>query len=217
MKKILLVIVLLSLSFTAVSQEKLSEGILLSKQTMSSDNEQVNEQLAMIGEVVTTTYFKGDKSRSEVSNPMSGNIVTVIDAEIKKMLMLMDNPMAGKMYTLTSIEVSEEDLKNITVTKGDATKTVLGYKCDQYIVTMNQSGIEMKMEIFATKAISAYSQQTATFGDKLEGFPMYFTMSMNQMGSNMVITNEVTEIKRESVSSDLFSLTPPEGYEEIKQ
>jgi hypothetical protein len=216
MKKTLLVLVLLSLGLTAVAQEKITEGIILSKQTMSSDNDQANLQLAQMGDIITTTYFKNDKSRSEASNPMSGDIVTIIDGESKQMLMLMDSPM-GKAYTLVSIEVSEEDLKDLVITKGEATKTVLGYECEQYFIDMSKDGIEMKMEIFATKAISAYSKQTAAFGDKFKGFPMYLTMSMNQMGSNMLITNEVTEIKREVVSSDIFGLTPPEDYEEIKQ
>jgi hypothetical protein len=36
---------------------------------------------------------------------------------------------------------------------------------------------------------------------------------MSQMGMNLKITNEVTEIKPESVSDDKFDMTPLEGYE----
>ena len=41
-------------------------------------------------------------------------------------------------------------------------------------------------------------------------------MKMNQMGVNMTVTTEVTEIKKDAaVDEKKFSLTPPEGYEKM--
>jgi outer membrane lipoprotein-sorting protein len=203
----------LALLFTILvtAQEKITEGIVISSQKMTTDNEQLQGQLAMMGDMKTTTYFKDKKSRSELSNPMSGDVITITDTETKETLMLMDNPMLGKKYMFKTAD----DLEDVDVVEGKETKTILGYTCKQYIVTINQGGVDMKMDLFTTEAILAEAQQTAMLGDKLKGFPLYMSMSMNQMGSDMTIITEVTEIKKESVSDDLFSMTPPEGYEKM--
>ena len=201
----------LSLTILLSAQEKLTEGIVISTQKMTTDNAQLKAQLEMMGDMQTTTYFKNNKSRSELSNPMSGDVITITDTETKETLMLMDNPTLGKKYMLQKAE----DLENIEVVEGKETKIILGYTCKQYTVTVNQGGVDMTMNLFTTEAISAEAQQTAMLGDKLKGFPLYMSMSMNQMGNDMMIITEVTEIKKEVVSDDIFSMTPPEGYEKM--
>lgn len=210
MKKFLFLF-LAAFSLTVVAQDKITEGVITSKQTVTSENAQVQAQLDMMGKLETTTYFKGMKTRSVMSNPMSGDVVTVSNGETNEMLMLMDN-MMGKTYTYQKIDSTDERMKNIKIVAGDKTKTVLGYDCKQYTVTINQDGVDMTMEMFTTEAIPAASQQTAMLGDKLKGFPLYMTMTMNQQGMEMLITTEVTEIKEDKVADDQFSMTPPEGY-----
>jgi len=211
MKKIIFISFALVLSFIGVAQEKINEGVLTFKQSMSSDNEQINAQLQMMGETTATTYFKGDKSRNESSTPMTGDMVIIMDGSKKQMLMLMDMGM-GKKYTLQSTDPKEEDLKNVTVEKGTETKTVLGYKCQKYTVKMKQNGQDAEMVLYTTDKISAISQNTTAMGDKVEGFPLYFEMKMNQMGAVINVISEVTSIEEKAVSDEKFSLTPPEGY-----
>jgi hypothetical protein len=215
MKKVLLLSLALMLSMGAFAQEEITEGTLIAKQTISSDNEAMNAQLAAMGETNAKTYFKNDKSRSETNSPMTGDLVIVIDGAKKQMLMLMNQPTTGKKYMLQSIDPSEEDLKNMTVEKGDETKTILGYECQQYIIKMKQNGQDVEMEMFTTDKIAAVSQNTTAMGGQVEGFPLYFVMKMNQMGSNIIVKSEITEIKKESVSDDILSITPPEGYTEM--
>jgi len=216
MKKILLLSLALTLSIGAIAQEKINEGILIAKQTMSSDNEQMNSQLKALGETMAKTYFKGEKSRSETSSPMTGDMVIIMDAADKQMLMMMDSPGMGKKYVLQSFQPSAEDLKNVVVTKGTETKTVLGYLCQQYMISMKQNGQDVKMEMFTTDKISAVSQNTTAMGDKVEGFPLYFVMKMTQMGANIEVTSEIIEIKKETVSDDKVSLTPAAGYTKME-
>ncbi|MEM6684421.1 MAG: DUF4412 domain-containing protein [Bacteroidota bacterium] len=216
MRKIL-VFVALAFSVMVSAQNDLSEGKITSKQTMSTDNEQVQAQFDMMGKMETVTLFKGQNSRSELDNPMSGAVTTIINADQQKMLMLMDNPALGKMYTVEDISLSEEDLKKIKVTKGTKTKTVLGYTCQEYATSVTKDGVKVEMVMYTTEAIQAPSQQTATLGDKIKGFPLYMEMKMNQMGIDMVITTEVTKIEKQEVSSELFNVTPPEGYKNMKQ
>lgn len=203
------------LSVVSIAQEEVKEGILIAKQTMSSDNAQMNASLQQMGETNAKTYFKGSKSRSETSSPMTGDMVIIIDQTEKQMLMLMDQAGMGKKYMLESIDPSEEDLKNIIVEKGDETKTILGYECQQYIVKMKQNGQDVEMTMFTTDKISAASQNTTAMGDMVEGFPLYFVMKMNQMGATIEVISEITVIKKEAVSDEMLSLTPPEGYTKI--
>lgn len=215
MKKILVLSLALMFNLVSNAQEKIEEGVITMKQTMSSDNEQMNAQLKQLGDMTSTGYFKGDKSRSETKSPMTGDMTIIIDGSEKQMLMLMNQPGMGKVYMKESISPSEEDLKNVKVTKGSETKMVLGYECQQYIVEMMQGGQSVEMEMFVTDKISAISQNTTAMGDKIEGYPLYFVMRMNQMGANMEVTSEVTKIEKQSVADSKFSMTPPEGYTEM--
>ena len=214
MKKILTVLAL-SLTVMVSAQKKITEGVIVSKQTISTDNEEMKAQLEMMGDMETVTYFKDDKSRAELSNPMSGDVVTLTDS--KNMLVLMDNPMLGKKYMLQNLKDAEDQVKGVEVTEGTETKTILGYKCKQYIIKVTQDTGNMEMEMYTTEDIPVKSQQTSMVGDKVKGFPLYVVMKMTQMGTDMVITTEVTEIKDETVADDKFDMTPPEGYENMRQ
>lgn len=215
MKK-LVFLLLATFSLSVVAQEEIKEGVVMSSQKMSSDNEEMNAQLQMMGETTSTVYFKGDKSRSETSSTMTGEVTIIMDNAKKEMMMLMNNPMVGKKYSIQSTEVKPEDLEGMSVTKGEATKTVLGYECQQYIIKMNQQGQDMEMQMFTTDKLSIPTNTTASFGDKVQGFPLYFVIKMNQMGADIEIINEVTEIKKETVADDKFSMTAPEGYEKME-
>ena len=215
MKKILILLLTITFSLNVIAQEKVLEGVLVSKQTFKSDNEQMNAQLAMLGEITSTTYFKGGKSRVDISNPMSGETTVIIDSDKQEMIMMLNNPMIGKKYVSQSIKLSDEDLKKITVTPKDETKEVMGYNCKRYDVATTKDGITMNMIIYTTDKIEAPSQQNASFGDKLKGFPLYIEMKVNQMGTEMVIITEVTEFKKEKVDESMFDTTVPEGYEKV--
>ncbi|GGW69634.1 uncharacterized protein DUF4412 [Winogradskyella epiphytica] len=216
MKKFLLLSLTLMLSVVLTAQENITEGVMVMKQTMSSDNEQMNAQLQAMAAANTTIYFKGDKSRNESNNPMTGDMIVIVDGTKKQMLMLMDQAAYGKKYMIQSTEPSKEDLEAVTVKKGDKTKTVLGYECQEYIVSMKQNGQDVEMQMFTTDKISAVSQNTTAMGDKVEGFPLYFNMKMNQMGTTINVEMEVVKIDQQSVPNEKFSLTPPEGYTKME-
>ncbi len=213
MKKITLFALLL-VSLNLFAQEKISEGIIVQKQTLSSSNEQMNTQLAMIGDMQTTTYFKVNKSRSEMSNPMAGETVTIMDNDKKEMLVLINNAQLGKKYVTKSFTPTEEALKNIVVIPSDETKTILGYECKRFDLTSTNDGVETKLILFTTDKIGALSEQLASFGDKISGFPMYLEINATQMGMDMTIKMEVIEVKNEKVSDEKFSVEIPEGYED---
>ena len=216
MKK-LFTLLLLSIGFVATTQEKFVEGIITMKQTMSSPNEQVSAMLASIGEMQTTTYVDGAKSRTESSNPMSGDVTIVIDANTNEMLQLMDVPGMGKKFISQKVELTEEMKKNIKITESAETKTILGYECKKVTIDMNQNGNTSSMDMFITDKIKGVkTQQTAILGDEVVGFPLYMVIRMNQMGSEIIITSEVIDMVKQDVDDSKFSLTPPEGYTKMQ-
>jgi outer membrane lipoprotein-sorting protein len=214
MKKIILPF-LLFVGLSVFAQGKFTEGVIVMQQKMTSSNEQINAQLAMMGEMKTTSFIKGNKSRSELSNQMSGDVTTIFDGDKKEMILMMDNPLTGKKYMQKGTEPSKEELEALSVTKTNETKEILGYKCDKYEFTINQNGAEVKGFLFATNQIVTSSQASSQYGDKVKGFPLYTEMDVNQMGMDMKMIMEVTEIKKESVSDDKFDMTVPEGYEKV--
>jgi len=215
MKKII-VLVALAISTIGFAQKTVKEGVITTAQTLSSPDEQVNMQVAMMGQIITTTWFKNDKSRSEMSNPMAGNVIVVMDGTVNKMLVMRD-AVSGKQYSVKDMTPSEEELKDVTVVESTETKTVLGYECKKYDVTMVKQGVEVKMAIYTSDKVPAKSQQIVGLGSKVKGYPMFMEMKMNQMGAEIVIKTEVTEIKNEEVADAKFDMTPMEGYEKTEQ
>jgi len=213
MKKIILV-TLLTMSVGVFAQKEIKEGVLTTKVTMSSDNEQANASFAMIGDISATTHFKGGKARTEQSSQMIGSTTSIVDQDAGKMLMLMDN-MMGKKYLEQDTKKSEEELKDVTVTANGESKTVAGYDCKGYDIVTKVNGQEMKMKMFVTDKIMAQEQYTAMLGGKLKGFPLNMVVSVNQGGMAMDITMEVTKVSAESVDDSKFDMTIPEGYTEM--
>ncbi|MCT4630824.1 DUF4412 domain-containing protein [Winogradskyella sp.] len=217
MKKILVLAVMSMFTFVVAAQEKIKEGIVTSKQTMTTDNEQMQAQFDAMGDMMSTIYFKGTKSRVELSNPMSGDVVVISDSEEMQTLTLMNNPMLGKKFMLQNVEVTPEMLENVKLEATDETKTIIGYECKLYHVTTTEQGVEVKMDMYVTEEIApVMTQQTSVLGEKLKGFPLYMEMHVNQQGMSMVVKTEVTELKKETVSDDKFSMTPPEGYTKME-
>lgn len=222
MKKSLLLSLALTFTLFTTAQGKFEEGKITMSQTLATDNAEMQAMLEqMMGgkTMETTCYIKGNKSRTEINNPMSGDIITISDADAKQMLLLMDNPMVGKKYTLTTISAEEQEKlkETVVVVEGTETRMILGYECKQQLVTINQNGVKMEMELFITdKIVPVMSQQTSMLGDKLKGFAMSMVMKMNQQGMAMTITTEVTKLDKQAVPDGKFSLAIPEGYSKIE-
>ncbi len=213
-KKIILLL-FLSFSMSIYAQKELKEGVISMKINMSSENEQVNASLSMLGDISTTTYFKGQKSRTEMKSPMTGENTTILDNSSKEMLVLLNNPMLGKKYLKSTMDVSDEDLDNITVKETGDTKTILGYKCKGYDVIVKKDDSETKMTMYTTDRISAPNQNSTGLGGKVKGYPMYIVLNISQAGMPLKTTMEVIGIKNESVDDNKFDMTIPEGYSKM--
>ncbi|WP_111685425.1 hypothetical protein [Winogradskyella tangerina] len=216
MKKLFSFALLILFSTTVIAQEVITEGFFIAKQTLTTDDETIKAQLELMGDVVSTTYFKDSKSRVEVSNPMSGDVAVISDSETLQGLTLMDSPMLGKKYQISNIDSNNIGLENIKVKDGTETKTILGYLCKEKILTYKEGENELKMRFFTTDKIRPIlNQQTIQYGDKIAGLPLYSEATVLQGDTVLTIITEVTELKAEKMDDSKFSMNPPEGYTEM--
>ena len=211
MKKLIFLFIAM-LSVTISAQKEIGEGVMTVKMTMDTDDEQAKAALAIMGDITATSYFKGEKSRTEQSHQMTGSNISIVDNSAKKILVLMDNPMLGKKYTESDITVSEEDLKGVTVTPKNDTKEIAGYTCEGFDILVKKNGLETKMVMYVTDKIKAPNQNTVAIGSKINGFPLYMIIDSKQGPMDIQITMEVTEVIAKKVADNLFEMTIPDGY-----
>lgn len=208
MKNILLILLaFVTLNATA---QKFTEGKITMTQTMTSDNAQMNAHLSNM-KMSIVTFFKGNKSRTETSSAMTGENISIFDNDLSKGLVLMNNPMMGKKYTEVNLDVSEEDLKGVEVKELDETKTVLGYVCKGYNVKTSQGGVEVSMKVFVTDEIKI-ARDKNQLGAEIDGYPLYMEITMMQMGAELLMISEATNVEKQEVADHMFDMTIPEGY-----
>jgi hypothetical protein len=153
MKKVIQLALLLITSIT-IAQSNF-EGKIVSQQTMSSEDPTMQAQLALMGIMSSTQYVKGSNSRTEIASPMVGEMTSIYKSKTDEVLVLMNNPMMGKIYEKSSGKDLKADAANqkVEVTSGKETKTILGYKCKQYFLTVETNGVKAEMELFVTDEI----------------------------------------------------------------
>ena len=90
MKKSLLLGFALMFTLCAITQEKFNEGKITMSQTLTTDNEEMQAMLEQMmgGKLIeTVSYVKGQKSRTEINNPMTGDLITISNMDENKMLL----------------------------------------------------------------------------------------------------------------------------------
>ncbi|GAB5565642.1 MAG: hypothetical protein Wins2KO_27050 [Winogradskyella sp.] len=196
---------------------RINEGIITSKQTIYSSIPEVQEQFDKYDNTPIKTYFKKGKSRVEITSPIIGKIIGIVDANTMKSISFINGP-SGKLFTKNELDNDRLDelLKNISVEVGSETKVILGYECQQYIVTIAQDSNKIRMEMFVTPEIEpVFSGEQLELYKKIDGFPMYMVMEMNQFGNELKRITEVIDLEVVQVSDDKFDMTPPEDYKEL--
>lgn len=148
-------------------------------------------------------------------------------AQMKQMEEQMKaNPMAAKMME----KMMGGPAAAAKVTKGQTPRTIAGYDCDHWIVSMGES---MTMEMWTTSKLKIptgfYDLSKAQFAanpmlqkftrafDELQklggGFPLAQKTSMSMMGRTMVTSSEATEVKRGAIPDSAFAV--PADYKKV--
>lgn len=209
MKQLKLLVLMLFSATIAFAQPQ--EGKLAFTLNMTSDNESLQSQLAMLQGATLTVYYDKNFSRSETNIPMFMKTTFVFDNTNQTGLMLMSGMMGKKAMEISKedSDKSEESNANITFTKTNETKKILGFNCTKYIATFEdgQTG-----DFWVTKEIGASKKVLQGISSDLEGFPLEFSSHQRGVTTKFTATTFEDNLNGEN-KSELFSLAIPEGYE----
>ncbi|MCO5260585.1 MAG: DUF4412 domain-containing protein [Crocinitomicaceae bacterium] len=204
----------IGLASLAYSYAQSTEGTIKYSIEFSSSDPQVQAQLSMLGGSTMTQYFTPNFSRIQTNMGMFMNNSTVIDLKSKESVMLMEGMMGKKAVkgNIDELGKSEEDgdEPKIEVEKTGKTKKIAGFKCSQYVLTTEEGAT---MNYWTTTELTAAKTGNKFMNDKVEGFPLAFELSTNGLLMKFTATEVLKEIKGDKAS--LFSLSIPDGYEEV--
>lgn len=167
-----------------------------------------------------TVKVKNNNSIAQMEGGMMGGM-EILNLTDKNQSYSLDRQ--NKTYTILP-QGSNEPQKTkpeIKVTKTNETAKILNYLCTKTIVEITQNGKAMKNFYWTTTEIKdldlkSLSKQRMGRGNQsmfyqdIEGVPLKMEMTMPEG----TMTMEVTEIKKESLSSSLFEL--PADFKEVK-
>jgi hypothetical protein len=160
----------------------------------------------MLSGAKMTISFLGQKSRVDMNMNAMMRTVAISDEATKKSIVLLD--MLGKKTAM----VPEDDPTKLkenydaTSTKTGKTKTIAGYKCEEYIVKSSDGD---QLHMWCTSAIKPKSSATDFSFKNVNGFPL--EMDMSQDGMKMRMT--ATKVNLAKPDAKLFSTAVPAGYE----
>lgn len=189
------------------------------KLRMSTANGDVIMDVAA-GKITVLDHAKKQywETTSEEMNKASSDAASRMSDQAKQ------NPQAAKLME----QMMGGLATSVSVQKGPGSKKIVGYMCDQYIVSMGP----IKEDVWVTSEITppmTLSQMMAAqkaflagnpmagsmkgLADemaKIKGFPLGQTISMTILGRTTQTTSEAIEVKRDAVPASVFAI--PAGY-----
>ncbi len=160
----------------------------------------------MMSSAKMSISFLGQKSRVDMNINAMMRTVAITDEATKKSIVLMD--MLGQKKAMVP-EDDPADLKNrydATTTKTGKTKTIAGYKCDEYLVKTPEGE---QSSMWCTTAIKPKSTATDFSFKNLNGFPLELEMNQDGMKLKMI----ATKVTLDKLDLKQFSTTVPAGYQ----
>ena len=137
-------------------------------------------------------------------------VTTIADVKSKESLVLMGGMMGQKAIKMNADDLKNIDVKKPAIKKTGETKTIAGYKCVKYIVTTDETVVN----IWTTNDLIAAKDGMQYVNEEIPGFPLEFEASV--MGMSLVGTaSEVQKGLGKSNKKELFSMAIPSGYEEM--
>ncbi len=150
--------------------------------------------------------FLGAKSRVDMNMNAMMHTVAINDEATKKSVVLL-NMMGKKIAMIPDEDPTEiKDRFEATSTKTGKTKTIAGYKCEEYLVKTTEGE---QTQMWCTTAIKPKSNATDFSFKNVNGYPL--EMEINQDG--MKIKMVATKVYLEKPDAKLFSTAVPAGYE----
>lgn len=205
LKKSLFLLLALTLTVGSLAAQALSDCRIDYKVDLNDPKMDPMARMMMSGAKMSISFL-GKKSRVDMTMNAMMRTVAISDEVADKTVVFMD--MAGKKMAMIPDQDAKEmgENYNATATKSGKTKTVAGFKCEEYVVK-SPEGDEIHM--WCTDKIKPQSTSTDFSYKNVSGFPL--EMDMNQDGMKMKMT--ATKVSAEKPDAKLFSTAIPPGYE----
>jgi len=153
-----------------------------------------------------TAYFKGSKSRMEMSMMMGMKNVTITDGATNKSITLMD--LMGSKYAIdnSTDKNTEESKKLYESAKVEITsekKKIAGYSCTKAIVefpSQTNKGQTEKIEMWFTKELSLNKSYASGPMSKIDGSVLEFNINQGAFVMNL----SAKEVVKQDVAKELF-------------
>ncbi|OJU76392.1 MAG: hypothetical protein BGO09_15810 [Bacteroidetes bacterium 47-18] len=208
MKKVFSLLASLLCVMVALGQVK--EGKVTFNMQFNSDDPQVQSQIGILQGSKMIMYFSPEFNRVELSMGGMMEVTTIADVKSKESLVLMGGMMGQKAIKMNADDLKNIDVKKPAIKKTGETKTIAGYKCVKYIVTTDETVVN----IWTTNDLIAAKDGMQYVNEEIPGFPLEFEASV--MGMSLVGTaSEVQKGLGKSNKKELFSMAIPSGYEEM--
>ena len=212
MRKLLFTLAAVALSTLGLNAQ-LSEGHVKYDIEMSSDNPEMQMQLAMMQGSKFELYFKDNLTRSEMSMGSLVKISTITNTDAANSLMLITGMMGNIAVKVTpeDIETAELEAPKMEVEFVDETKVIQGYTCRKAVVT-DEEGYE---SIFwYTEDIELNKKGQSYLNGDVPGFPLEFEINRKEVKMT-IVTTEFSKKLDKKLAKELFDTTIPEGFKEI--
>ncbi len=202
MKKLFIsMITLTCLILTNASFAQTFEGKINMKMEATNLSPEMEAMKSMF-ESDITTYTKGDKSRTEMKNPMTGNMFVITDMTKKEVVTCMDM-MGHKTAIVTSMDEYIEqqqgkDMEKPEFTHTNETKMVAGHKCYKSIMKLKHEKETIEMEIWCAKDIVNTNAQF----NEMPGMPLEYSVDAKEFTMHFF----ATAISKEKVDDKMFEI-----------
>jgi GLPGLI family protein len=201
---------LTSLLFLATISIAQTEATIEFKIDMSTDDPEMEAQIAMMEGSTMKMYMKDDNMREELSYGGLINITTISNSKEKEAMLLLDG-MMGKFAAKKQID---EDSKNdnseeeLDIEFIDETKEIAGYECKKAII-YDAAGNENTF--WYTEEIEAPENGSKYVKKGIPGLALEFSIAQPQMRMSFSAVEFSKKVKN---PKEKFDLTVPEGFTE---
>lgn len=205
MKKLTtLVVLVISLTFSAMAQKKFTEGTISYDIVINTGSDKPKAADFFDG-ATSTVYLAGNKSRTEMVSSL-GTQSTIIDGGKNSIVILKEYGEQKYMIQLTPANWKEANRKfeNVQFTYSDDTKTILGYKTKKAVGKLADG---TTFTVWYTTDLIPENKDFQYVNRSLPGLAMQYESNMGSL--NVVYT--VSKLNFNPVPSARFDL-PKAGY-----
>ncbi len=227
MKKLLFLSTFLLLTNIIFAQKTLKEGVITYEINNVKAKNGKNAAASKMMNSSTITMFFAENKQKIVMNMMNGMMKTQMFTNPKEKTMRSFMDMMGQKVEMIGMDsIYRHGLENsaakttdkVMPTATGKSKTILGYKCDEFMVKSKGKEKEMTTYMYVTKDLQIDKSLWKSNGgggmmpvpdaSEIDGTPMEINMETEEMSMSMTITKIEEKV-------DIKELIAPEGYKKM--